>query len=83
MTADKLKQYVALVGGFLGALLLFLQALGINLEWFNQQTIDSFVGVLLAAVPMVLVIYGVYKNSYIITQKAKKQEEVLKQKGLK
>ena len=28
MTADKLKQYVAMIGGVLGALLLFIRAVG-------------------------------------------------------
>lgn len=83
MTTDKLKQYIALFGGLLGAVLLFLQTLGIELAWFTQQSIDSFVGVLIAAVPFALVLYGVYKNTYLITKQAKKQEDELKKKGLK
>lgn len=83
MTADKLKQYIALFGGLLGAILLFLQTLGINLAWFTNDSINSFVEVLIAAVPFVLVIYGVYKNTYIMSENAKEQEELLKKRGLK
>ncbi|KGR74904.1 PTS mannose transporter subunit IID [Ureibacillus sinduriensis BLB-1 = JCM 15800] len=83
MTADKLKQYIALFGGVLGAILLFLQTLGINFTWFTNDSINSFVEVLIAAVPFVLVIYGVYKNTYIMSENAKEQEELLKKRGLK
>ncbi|MGE7624605.1 phage holin [Viridibacillus sp. NPDC096237] len=83
MTTDKLKQYIALFGGLLLAVLLFLGSLGVDLWWFNDSTIDTFINVLIAAVPFVLVVYGVYKNSYIITKQAKEQEKSLKQKGLK
>ncbi|MFP7199672.1 phage holin [Lysinibacillus halotolerans] len=83
MTSDKLKQYIALFGGLLSAILLFLQSLGINFTWFTDDTINAFVEVLIAAVPFVLVIYGVYKNTYIVTKKAKEQEKALEKKGLK
>lgn len=83
MTKDKLKQYVGLFGGLLSAILLFLGTLNIEFEWFNVDSIGAFEGVLIALVPFILLIYGVYKNSYIITDKAKKQEEELKRKGLK
>lgn len=80
---DKLKQYIGLFGGWLGAVLLFLQALDINLQHFNEVTIDAFVGVLMASIPFILVGYGVWKNSYVISKQAKDQEELLKKKGLK
>ena len=83
MTADKLKQYIAMVGGVLGAVLLFLQSLGITLAQFNNETINAFTNVLESLIPFFLVAYGVYKNTYIITKKAKKQEEILKDEGLK
>lgn len=83
MTADKLKQYIGLFGGLLGAILLFLRTLNIEYAWFNESTIDGLTGVLLAAIPFVLVAYGVWKNSYVITDKAKQQEKVLKRNGLK
>lgn len=83
MTTDKLKQYIALFGGLLSAILLFLQSLGINFSWFTDDTINAFVDVLVAAVPFALLIYSVYKNTYIVTKKAKEQEKALKEKGLK
>lgn len=83
MTSEKLKQYIGLFGGLLSAVLLFLQSLGITFTWFTDQTIDAFVNALLATVPFVLVVYGVWKNSYIVTKKAKEQEKLLKEKGLK
>lgn len=83
MTTEKLKQYIGLFGGLLSAVLLFLQTLGFYFNWFNQDSIDAFVNVLLAAVPFVIVIYGVWKNSYIVTKQAREQEQHLKEKGLK
>ena len=83
MKKDKLKQYVGLFGGLLSAVLLFLGTLNIEFEWFNMDSIGAFEGVLIALVPFVLLVYGVYKNSYVLTDKAKKQEEELKRKGLK
>lgn len=83
MTADKLKQYIGLFGGVLGAVLLFLQSIGLTFTHFNNDTINAFVNVLESLIPFALVAYGVYKNSYIITKKAKKQENELKEKGLK
>lgn len=83
MNQDKLKQYVALFGGVLSALYLFLQSIGLNFERFNEVSIEAFVNLLISFVPFVLVIYGVYKNTYIITRKAKKQEKELKRRGLK
>ncbi|MGE7185755.1 phage holin [Peribacillus sp. NPDC006672] len=32
---------------------------------------------------LVFALYGVYKNQYLVTKKAQKQEEVLKKQGLK
>lgn len=83
MTTEKLKQYVALFGGWLSAILLFLGTLNVTFDWFNQESIDSFVVVLGASIPFVVAMYGIYKNTYRLTDKAKKQEELLKQRGLK
>lgn len=80
---DKTKQYIAMIGGVLGALLLFFQALGFEISWFNTTTIDAFLNFLLAAVPLGFALYGVYKNQYLVTKKAQVQEEVLKKNGLK
>lgn len=83
MTADKLKQYVALFGGLLGAVLLFLDSLNVQFAWFNESSINGFTGVLQSSIPFVLIAYGVWKNTYIVTPKSQEQEEVLIKKGLK
>ncbi|MCM3757316.1 MULTISPECIES: phage holin [Sporosarcina] len=83
MNADKLKQYIGLFGGLASAVFLFLHTIGIQFTWFNPASIGAFSGVLVAAIPFVLIVYGVYKNSYILTEKAKKQEKELKRRGLK
>lgn len=80
---DKLKQYIGFIGGALGGILLFLQSLGIELVHFNDETIQSFTEMLLTFVPLALIGYGIWKNQYIVTDKAKQQERVLKQRGLK
>ena len=83
MTADKLEQYIGLFGGLLSAVLLFLCTLNVEFKWFNTASIESFTVVLIAAVPFIIAIYGVRKNSYILTKQARYQEDVLKNKGLK
>ncbi|WP_144511625.1 phage holin [Bacillus sp. FJAT-22090] len=83
MTVDKLKQYVALFGGWLSAVLLFLGTINIKFEWFNVASIDAFVVVLGASVPFVIAGYGVWKNTYLVKKQARKQEEALKRQGLK
>lgn len=83
MTKDKISQYVGLFGGLLSAVLLFLGTLNIEFKWFNADSIGALEAVLIAIVPFILLIYGVYKNSYIITDEAKRQEAELKRRGLK
>ena len=80
---DKAKQWIALIGGMLGALLLFLNSLGVSFAWFNNDSINAFTNFLITMVPFILVIYGIYKNQYILTQKAKEQEELLKEHNKK
>jgi len=80
---DKLKQYIGLFGGLLSAILLFLGTLNVEFEWFNTESIGAVEGILIAAVPVVLIVYGVYKNTYVLSEKAKKKERALKQRGLK
>lgn len=81
--SDKVKQLTAMIGGFAGALYLALQTSGITLQWFNPESIDAWLAVLNALIPLVLVAYGIYKNQYLLTEKARVQEEELKKKGLK
>lgn len=83
MTTDKLKQYIAMFGGVLGALLLFLRSVDFELHWFNEMSIDAFIGFLVALAPLAAVLYGVWKNTYIVTKKARMAEEELKRRGYK
>lgn len=83
MVDDKTKQYIGMFGGVLSAILLFLGTLNIKFEWYTAESISAFMAVIMAAAPLVLALYGVYKNSYLLSKKAKKQEEVLKENGLK
>jgi hypothetical protein len=79
MNKDVVKQITA----FLMAVLLFLGAINVKFEWFTADSISAFETVLIAAIPLVAILVGIYKNHYGITKKAKEQKEVLKQKGLK
>lgn len=83
MTTDKLKQYVASFGGFLGALYMLLQIYGVQAEYINPDKVNAIMAALNALVPFAFASYGIYKNTYIFTKKAKKQEKVLQQVGLK
>lgn len=83
MTADKIKQVIAAVGGVLSALYLFFQAIDVELAHFNEMTIEAFIGFLTALIPLILIGYGIWKNQYLVTEKAKKQEDALKRARLK
>ncbi|XVK95958.1 phage holin [Staphylococcus nepalensis] len=83
MEKDKLKQFIALIGGFLGALYMALNASGISAEWINPQKVDAWVNVLNTGIPVVLTFYGVYKNTFVVTKKAKNQEKTLKDLNIK
>lgn len=83
MDKDKISQWIGFLGGALGGILFFLQSLGIELTHFNDSTIDAFVTMLESFVPLALVGYGIWKNQYIVTKKAKDQEVDLKMRGLK
>ena len=75
MNTEKVKQFVAMIGGFLGALYLALQATGIEFLWFNAETIEAWMAVLNAGIPLAFVAYGIYKNQYLLTEKAREQEK--------
>lgn len=83
MTAEKLKQYIALFGGLLSAILLFLHTLGVEMKWYTDESIDALTKVLIATVPFALVIYGIWKNTFVVSKTAKIQEKELEKKGLK
>lgn len=79
----KTSEVITLLGAALSALLLFLQSLGLELTWFTDKTIELFVNSLIATATFSLTLYGVYKNTYVLTKKARKQNKVLQDKGLK
>lgn len=75
---DLVSQFTAI----LSALLPVLAILGINLEWFNSEFIDSL-GILLSAVIFFGVnVFGIWKNHYS-GKRAREQNKALKEKGLK
>ncbi|MDU7037286.1 MAG: phage holin [Staphylococcus simulans] len=80
---DKIKQFIGLIGGFLGALYLALNTSGISAEWINPQKVDAWINVINTGLPLALVSYGIWKNTFIIKKSARDQEKYLKEKGLK
>lgn len=75
---DLVSQFI----GILFALLPVLGILGINLEWFTAEFIDSL-GILISAIIAFAVnAYTIYKNHYS-GKKAQEQNQELKKKGLK
>ena len=78
-----IKEIETLVGGFLSALLFFFGTIGISFSWFTVESINAFIVVLSAFITLVINIYAIYKNTYVITKKARMQKEELKNKGLK
>lgn len=54
-----------------------------EMKWYTEESIDAFTKVLIATVPFALVIYGIWKNTYVVSKAAKNQEKELEKKGLK
>ncbi|MFC3883739.1 phage holin [Bacillus songklensis] len=75
------KDIFTLLGGFLTAVLLFLGTIHIQLDWFTQASINAFVVMVAAFVALAINFYAVWKNTFV-SKKARKQKEVLKNKGL-
>ena len=80
---DKVKQFIAMIGGFIGALYLALNASGVQVEWFNPQKLNAWMNVLNTGIPIVFVLYGIWKNTFILTNHSREQEKILKQSGKK
>ena len=77
------KDIVILVTAALSALMLFLGTIGVAFDWFTEASINAF-GVLLGAIiALTIALFGIYKNTYALTEKARKQDEELKRRGLK
>jgi Co/Zn/Cd efflux system component len=75
------KDIATLLGGFLTALFLFLGAVGISFDWFNQESINAFVVLFSAFVALVINVYAVWKNTYT-SGKAQLQKKALQAQGL-
>nr|WP_263313910.1 phage holin [Mammaliicoccus sp. Marseille-Q6498] len=80
---DKIKQFIAMIGGFIGALYLALNASGITVEWLSPQKLNAWMNVLNTGIPIIFVLYGVWKNTFIFTSRSREQEKFLKQSGRK
>jgi len=78
-----IKDLLTLLAGFLSALLFFLSTIGIKLDWFTEDSISAFIWLLSAFITLVVNMYAVYKNTYVLTKKARIQKEELEKKGLK
>lgn len=68
---DTKKDWVILLAGFLGALKLFVSST-FNIE-IPVETVDSLVDLIAFGAAL----YATYKNTYVITDKAKKQKRIL------
>ncbi|WP_224752728.1 phage holin [Metabacillus arenae] len=75
------KDVFTLIGGFLTSLLLFLGTIGVQFDWFTQDSINAFVVLLSSFVALVVNLYAIWKNTYV-SKKAQEQKKVLKNQGL-
>ena len=77
------KDILTLLGGFLSALLLFFSTIGISFSWFTEESINAFILVLAAFITSGVNLYAVYKNTYVITKKARIAKRRAKEKRIK
>lgn len=75
------KDVVSQVVSFLSAAMMFLGTLNIHFEWLTKESINAFGVVLTAAIALGITLYGIYKNHFGFTQKAKNQKAWLKKEG--
>lgn len=83
MKKENAKELAALIMGWLTALMGFLATLNIKFEWLTEASINAFGVFIVATIILVISVYTVYKNTFVVTKKAKRQKEELKRKGLK
>lgn len=74
---ENVREWLVLLAGFVGALKLALASVG--LHFYTQEQADTFIAAIEALIPLVIVSYAVYKNTYVVTDKAKKEKEILNQ----
>ena len=83
MNKESAKELATLITGWLTALMGFLATLNIKYEWLTEASINALGVFIVATIILVVSSYAIYKNSFVITDKAKKQKEELKRRGLK
>ncbi|MEC5422409.1 PTS mannose transporter subunit IID [Virgibacillus sp. C22-A2] len=80
---DKAKEISILIVGFFTSVMGFLATLNVKFEWLTEASVNAFGAVIVSGVILVGSLYAVYKNTFVITAKAKIQAEELQKKGLK
>lgn len=70
------------VVGVLSALLPFLSIVGVNLDWFNEDFIESFAVLLSSVIFLGINVYTIWKNHFS-SKRAQEQNKILKNKGMK
>ena len=73
----EVKDIVTLVSAFLSALYLALQSIGIAFKWLTPDAIDAWTMALGSLGALVVAIYGVYKNTYVLTKKGRKHRHII------
>lgn len=80
--SDARKGLIAQFTGILSALIPVLAILGISLDWLTEEFIDHLYVLLVAIALFAINVYTIYKNHFS-GKDARRQNEVLKEKGLK
>ena len=79
---DKIKGLINQILGILFAFSAFAGVAGLGMDWLNEDFINSFGLLLYAIAGFGYTAYTIYKNHYS-GKKAQKQNEKLKEEGLK
>lgn len=79
---EKIRGLIHQVAGILLAFSAFAGVAGFGMEWLNEELINSFTVLLYAVAGFGYTAYTIYKNHFS-GKKAVKQNEKLKEEGLK
>ena len=79
---EKIRGLIHQVAGILLAFSAFAGVAGFGMDWLNEELINSFTVLLYAVAGFGYTAYTIYKNFYS-GKKAQKQNEKLKEEGLK
>lgn len=61
----------------MGSIYLFLQTIGVSFDWFTEDSIDAFSNCVAASIALAVVAYGIYKNTYVLTSRAREEKKIL------